>query len=279
MIIPFLLVSFRSDMRINTIRLMPPTCDSRKGFTFLSQLKFFGNRWQVEQFKNDMHPSNPSLPIYIRTYRQAGINAYRLGRDSELLPAYFHHTFFLQVISLHLCSAPVHRRLLDLHQRCRCETQGDEGVDGVRLNKTPWFKGNKNGVTSAEMSMQTLDIRMLYFHALHPHVIAYSGRVVFDGTRFPPRCLQVRHQIQIWKMHWSETPSKMEGQKCWKETNSKVVIYSDHLRSCRHDVINVSFHMKWWNTTAMTWIFTFFKGWIWTNTIYLGYLIPGTILR
>lgn len=179
----------------------------------------------------------------------------RFGMDSELLPAYFHHTFFSQVISLHLCSAPVHRRLLDLHRRCRCETQGDEGVDGVRLNKAPWFKGNKNGVTSAETSMQTSDhqIYALLPRAENPHVIASSG------TRFPPRCLRVRHQIQIWKMHWSETPSKMEGQTCWKETNSKVVIYSDHLRSCRHYVIKWEFYMKWWNTTAMTGIFKFSK--------------------
>ena len=80
MIIPFLLVSFWSDMRINTIRLMPPTCDSRKGFTFLSQLKFFWELLTGWAVQNDMHPSNPSLPIYIRTYRQAGINAYRHTR-------------------------------------------------------------------------------------------------------------------------------------------------------------------------------------------------------
>ena len=245
---------------------MPPTCDSRKGFTFLSQLKFFWELltgWAVQKW----YASIQSLPTYIHTYIQTGrhkcIQTYK-NTDWEGIQSYYQLTF----ATPSFCRSSVFIYARPRFIGGSWISIGDAGVRPKEmrvlmvfaLNKTPWFKGNKNGVISAEMSMHTLDIwYMLYFHALHTHVIAYSGPVVFDGTRFPPRCLQVRHQIQIWKMHWSEMPSKMEGQKCWKETNSKVVIYSDHLRSCRHDIINGSFHMKWWNTTAMTGIFKFSK--------------------
>ena len=114
----------------------------------------------------------------------------------------------LQVSSLRLCSAPAHPLLLDLHRRCRCETQGEWMV--FALTK-PLDSRAKDGVISAEMSMQTSSIC--------PTSICLFRMGGSDGTRCPRRCLQVRHQILIWKMHWSEAPSKMEEQKCWKETH------------------------------------------------------------
>lgn len=188
--------------------------------------KLFLGLLQVGQFKKDMHPSIhasiQSLPAHLHTYvdtdRQAyqGIQTYilHIGKGFRVPTRLLSSRLNLQVSSLHLLSAPVHPLLLDLHRRCRCETQGDDGVDGVRPDKAPWFKGNK--WCHISWNEHGSIIHMPYFHSIW--LFRTGGS---DETRSPRRCLQVRHQILIWKMQWFEAPSKMvwKMQKCWEETH------------------------------------------------------------
>ena len=152
----------------------------------------------------------PDRHTDLQTYRHKCIQTYILGRDSELLPGYFHHAL--------LCRSPVFVFTRPRLIRCCWISIGDAGVRPKEMRvwmvfalTKPLDSRAKDGVISAEMSMQTSSIC--------PTSICLFRMGGSDGTRSPRRCLQVRHQILIWKMHWSEAPSKMEEQKCWKETH------------------------------------------------------------
>lgn len=237
MIIPFLLVSFWSDMRINTIRLMPPTCDSRKGFTFLSQLKFFWELltgWAVQKWYASIQSIPTDIHTHIQTGRHKCIQTYT-HTDWEGIQSYYQLTF----ITPSFCRSSVFIYARPRFIGCSWISIGDASVRPKEmrvlmvcaLNKTPWFKGNKNCAISAEMSMQTLDICFTSTHftcmsspipdqwfLTEPgsHRDAYKSGIRFRSGR----CIGLK------------CPAKWRGR--------------------RHDVINGSFHMKWWNTTAMT---------------------------